>query len=71
MLNVGEKSWVLPFFAVIALAVFAHFKNNNEETKNKDVYFPNEIQWDTEQDDFQIRQLIKQWISFLEGLVKL
>lgn len=31
------------FLTTIALAVFAHFKNNNEETQI-DVYFPNEIQ---------------------------
>lgn len=38
------------FFTILALAVFAHWKNN-KETKSKDVYFPNEIQRDIEQDD--------------------
>lgn len=59
---IRAKSYLL-FLTTIALAVFAHFKNNNEETQI-DVYFPNEIQWDLEQYDFKINKIINKYTGF-------
>ena len=50
-----SQGWLRQSVAIFA--VFAHFENNNEETKkkNKDVYFPNEVQRDIEQGDFKMK----------------